>query len=84
MPLTVVSVPTVTVKLVFVTNVPSVTLSVIVETPVCPLAGVTVTVRLVSVPPITTLALGTSVVFEDDDCRQMPTVSSNNGAVFVD
>ena len=63
--LTVVSVPTVTVKLVFVVNVPSVALSVIVEVPVCPLAGVTVTVRLVSVPPMTTFALGTKVVFDD-------------------
>ena len=65
MPLTVVCEPTVIVKLVLVTNVPSVTLSVIVETPVCPLAGVTVTVRLVSVPPMTTFALGTKVVLDE-------------------
>ena len=56
---------TVSTKLVLVVNVPSVTLVVIVEVPVCPVAGVTVTVRLAPLPPITTFAVGTSVVLEE-------------------
>ena len=57
--------PTLSVKLEFVVKMPSVTLRVIVELPFCPAAGVTVAVRLVPVPPMTTFAVGTSVVFDE-------------------
>src|SRR5690349_19658662 len=45
--------------------VPSLTLTVIVAMPVWLLAGVTVTVRLLPLPPKTTLFVGTSMGFED-------------------
>ena len=56
---------TVSTKLEVVVKMPSVALSVIVDVPVCPVAGVTVTVRLAPLPPITTFAVGTSVVLEE-------------------
>src|SRR5437899_2415459 len=45
--------------------VPSLTVTVMGATPVWPLAGVTVTVRLAPLPPKTRLPLGTSVVLEE-------------------
>ena len=44
---------------------PSLTVIVIVELPVCPAAGVTVTVRLAPLPPNTMLATGTSAELEE-------------------
>ena len=48
-----------------VPNRPSLTVSVMVAVPVCPAAGVIVTVRLAPVPPNTMLALGTRVRFDE-------------------
>ena len=58
---------TVTVKLVAVLNVPSFTVTVIVVTPVCPLAGMIVTVRALPEPPklIPAVLLGTSVGLDE-------------------
>jgi hypothetical protein len=53
---------TVRVKLVEVSSVPSLTVMVIMEVPVTPGAGVTVTVRLAPLPPKLMLATGTKVV----------------------
>src|SRR6267143_5580922 len=44
---------------------PSLTVTVIVAVPVCPAAGVTVTVRLDPLPPNTMLLVGTSVGLDD-------------------
>src|SRR2546425_2453270 len=44
---------------------PSLTVTVIVAVPVCPAAGVTVTVRLDPLPPNTMLLVGTSVALDD-------------------
>src|SRR2546426_1364352 len=44
---------------------PSLTPTVIVAVPVCPAAGVTVTVRLDPLPPNTMLLVGTSVALDD-------------------
>src|SRR3989442_10378624 len=44
---------------------PSLTLTVIVASPVCPAAGLTVTVRLAPLPPKTMLLVGTSVAFDE-------------------
>src|SRR5206468_5492725 len=45
--------------------VPSLTVTVIVAVPVCPVRGVTVTVRFVPLPPNTMLLAGTRVGFDD-------------------
>jgi hypothetical protein len=62
---------TVTTKLVLVLLGPSFTVTVIVAVPVCPAAGVTVTVRLAPDPPNTILALGISTGLDDAalNCR---------------
>src|SRR5215831_7487083 len=52
-------------KVVLVVSVPSLTVTVIVADPFWPAAGVSVTVRLAPLPPNTTLAFGTSVVFDE-------------------
>src|SRR5258708_5132019 len=52
-------------KLSLVVFVPSLTLTVMVAGPVCPAAGVMVTVRLVPLPPKTMLFVGTSTGFEE-------------------
>ena len=57
---------TVTTNVSLAVSEPSLTVTVIVAEPVCPLAGVTVTVRLAPEPPRTTFAVGTSVVFDED------------------
>src|SRR3954462_3019571 len=44
---------------------PSLTVTVIVDAPVCPDAGVTVTVRLAPLPPKTIFAVGTKVGFDE-------------------
>ena len=54
---------TVTRKDVFVVSCPSLTVRVILVVPVCPGAGVIVTVRLDPLPPKTMFAFGTSVTF---------------------
>ena len=46
-------------------EVPSLTVTVIVAVPVCPTAGVTVTVRFAPLPPKTMLAGGTNPVVTD-------------------
>ncbi len=56
---------TVNKKLVLAVREPSLTVRVIVALPVRPVAGVTVTVRLVPLPPRTMLAVGTRVGLED-------------------
>ena len=48
---------------------PSRTVTVIVAVPLWPAAGVTVTVRLASLPPNTMLASGTRVVFDEPPSR---------------
>src|SRR5882762_10692053 len=48
---------------------PSLTETVMVAVPVWPLAGVTVTVRLLPLPPKTMLALGTSPVLDELPAR---------------
>ena len=45
--------------------VPSLTVTVMVDVPVCPVAGVTVTVRFEPLPPKTMLLTGTRLVFDD-------------------
>src|SRR5262249_47213323 len=50
---------------VLVESTPSPTVTVIVAEPVCPAAGVTVTVRFAPLPPNAMFALGTSVRFDD-------------------
>ena len=52
-------------KLVLVVNEPSLTVTVIVAVPVCPVAGVTVMVRLEPEPPKAMPLLGTNVGFEE-------------------
>jgi hypothetical protein len=61
----------VTTKLVLVLLGPSFTVTVIVAVPVCPAAGVTVTVRLAPDPPNTIFALGISTGLDDAalNCR---------------
>src|SRR6266550_794755 len=59
------SVLTVRRKLSLARNCPSLTLTVIVALPVWPVAGVTVTVRVVPLPPNTMLFSGTSVGFDE-------------------
>ena len=56
---------TVSEKLLVAVNEPSLTVTVIIAVPVCPVAGVTLTVRLAPLPPNTMFALGTSVVLEE-------------------
>ena len=51
-------------------EVPSPTVTVIVVEPVWPLAGVTVTVRLVPLPPNEIFELGTSAVFDELPARE--------------
>ena len=53
-------------KLELAVALPSFTVTVIVAVPVCPVAGVTVTVRFAPEPPKTILALGTRVEFDED------------------
>src|SRR6266513_509459 len=62
---------TVTTKLVLVLLGPSFTVTVMVVLPVCPAAGVTVTVRLAPLPPNTIFPLGTSPRLDDAplNCR---------------
>ena len=62
---------TVTKKLVLVLLGPSFTVTVIVAAPVCPAAGVTVTVRLAPLPPNTIFRLGISPGLDDAalNCR---------------
>jgi len=52
-------------KLLFAVYWPSLTLTVIVAVPVCPAAGVTVTVRLAPLPPKTILLKGTRVGLDE-------------------
>jgi len=77
---------TVTVKLVVPVNPPpSLTVRVMVATPVCPVNGVTVTVRAAPVPLKTTFTVGTSMAFpeapvtvnEANGVRSSPTVKAN-------
>ena len=56
---------TVSTKLVFVLNCPSLTLIVIVAVPVWLVAGLTVTVRFAPLPPNTMLFVGTSARFDE-------------------
>ena len=56
---------TVSTKLVLLVACPSLTRKVMVAVPLWPGAGVTVAVRLVPLPPNTTLALGTRVGLEE-------------------
>ena len=80
----VVGVPTERRKIELVVRVPSDTLSVMVDVPFCPAAGVTLTVRLEPVPAMAMLAEGTSVVLEelpvtariDGDSSASPTVKA--------
>src|SRR6266508_421594 len=57
--------PTVSVNVSDVVSVPSLTVTVIVVVPDWLASGVTVTVRLVPLPPKTIFAFGTRVVFEE-------------------
>ena len=56
---------TVKVNQVLLLNCPSLTATVMVAVPVCPPAGVTVTVRLAPLPPNTMFPLGTSVTSDE-------------------
>jgi len=64
---------------------PSVTVNVIVVMPICPVAGVTVTVRVAPVPPSTIFAVGTNVLLLEVPAtinavagvRSSPTVKAN-------
>src|SRR5206468_10005962 len=56
---------TVTVKLVLALASPSLTVNVIVAVPDCPVAGVTVTVRLPPLPPSTMFPNGTNVGLDE-------------------
>jgi len=56
---------TVTTKFVLVLLGPSFTVTVMVAFPVCPVAGVTVTVRLAPLPPNRIFPIGTSAGFDD-------------------
>src|ERR1043166_6655942 len=63
---------TVSTKLALVLLCPSLTLTAIVAVPVWFVAGVTVTVRLLPLPPKTILLVGTSVGFEDPALNVRP------------
>ena len=56
---------TVRVKLLLALNAPSLTVKVMAVVPLCPATGVTVTVRLLALPPKTIFPLGTKVVFDE-------------------
>src|ERR1035438_6311832 len=79
---------TITEKVELAVLVPSLTVTVMGTTPVWPAAGVTVTVRLLPLPPKTMLALGISVVLAEaaDNARlaagvsRSPTVKVMGGA----
>ena len=55
---------TVTVHEVVVLSAPSLTIKLMIAEPLCPLTGVTTTVRFASAPPNTIFAFGTSEAFE--------------------
>src|ERR1039457_5491381 len=79
---------TITEKVELAALVPSLTVTVMGTTPVWPAAGVTVTVRLLPLPPKTMLALGTSAVLAEvaDNARlaagvsRSPTMKAMGGA----
>ena len=56
---------TVNTKFVDVVNTPSLTVTVMVDVPLPPEAGVTITLRLVPLPPKTILGTGTSVALDE-------------------
>ena len=56
---------TVNTKFVDVVSAPSLTVTVMVDVPLPPEAGVTTTLRLAPLPPNVMLAFGTSVVFDE-------------------
>src|SRR5436189_2191500 len=60
---------TVNTKVSLAVKAPSLTVTVMVEVPVWPAAGVTVTVRLLPLPPKTMLPLGTRPVLEEAPLR---------------
>ena len=70
---------TVRTKLVDELSVPSLTVTVIVEVPLSPAAGVITTLRLAPLPPKVMLATGTKVVFEEaaDRVKLLGSVSAS-------
>src|SRR2546426_11142619 len=70
---------TVSTKVSLALNDPSVTVAEIVAVPLCPAAGLTVTVRLDPDPPKTMLLVGTSVELDEDAliCRLAAAVSAS-------
>ena len=71
---------TFTTKLVLVLWGPSFTVTVIVVLPVCPVAGVTVTVRLAPPPPNTMFPIGTNIGLDEDalNCRLAAATSASS------